>query len=142
MKYLQWITVVIAWILISLLVPAAFAEDKVTHYVDVELDSDSCPIDVYPELIIADAGDLVEWQSVVVNRQGKQILEVTEVDKSYAIVFDPFAQGARFRSHSDGNLLSTPLVVELSEDVDYKYTIVSTDDSGCPPLDPRLRIKK
>ncbi|KKK78923.1 hypothetical protein LCGC14_2838700 [marine sediment metagenome] len=105
------------------------------HYVDIELNAGSCPIAVSPDPLTLSKGDRVEWQSVTVIGGVWSV-----VPKRYTILFDPFAGGV-FSSDPSGLARSTPTRSDLpDEPVTYKYTVVSDDDSGCPPLDPRIRV--
>ena len=66
---------------------------------------------------------------------------IVEVSKWYEILFDPFV-GSAFKSNAQGSVKSTPIKADLPADgVIFKYTVVSTDESGCAPLDPRLKVR-
>ncbi len=113
---------------------AASASAGDTFLVAIQLDADSCPVATYPELLDLAEGDRVEWQSVDT--------EGFDVSKRYSILFDPFI-GSTFTSRPSGFTRSTPLSRDLpDEEVVYKYTVVSDDDSGCPPLDPQIRTRR
>jgi len=110
----------------------------VARYVEIEFDSEGCPVDAFPYQAAVQVSDRAVWQSVLVTRMVGGGTEVIPIPESYEVFFDPFA-GNAFRSNSHGLAKSPPVKVSL--EVDYKYTVVSLDNPDCLPLDPRMRVR-
>jgi hypothetical protein len=110
------------------------------YWIDIRYDGD-CPDKLnQPTTANVKRGQRVEWQSVVMNGSTPE-----NVYRDYSIHFDPFV-GKTTSSDDKGKASSKPINMSAVQDVDYKYTVVSPNDTNgnptCPPLDPRLRVDR
>lgn len=110
----------------------------VTHQIDISYVG-VCPDAANPPpKIDVKRGDRVIWQSVENDGSKKE-------DAVYKILFDPFV-GNTIDSDRRGRAASIPINMKTAQEADYKYSVVSPDDAAgnptCPPLDPRLRVRR
>ena len=125
----------------------ATAGQPKAHTVGIELDDNNCPVVAFPNQISVAAADTITWQSVTIFRNPEfGIIEAMEpAPKSFSILFAPFPSpfvNQSFQSRPDGIARSTPIQGGLTEEeAVYKYTVVSSDDSDCPPLDPSILVE-